>query len=382
MAAAAVRAGGPGEVQDRERRPVRGPAAQRRTGAAIIGDPRNDENLIIAGPARRVPAASTTGWSIWCGERRRRCRTTTCSPRRARLATLALPVADPARVPAADRRAGLVNDVLAQRPAVLPAAHRPGVHAGRVPDRRLPVRPQHGAAVVPRQLRPGDNGAAVLRLDLRPGAEGSADSDDLRGGSRAPRRFVGWQTFFDFGDGRRRDPNKLIDTKISTPLFQLPIVAIASGDPPTSLPQRNLLRHLTWSLPSGQALAAAMGTRRCPAGEMRRDRSRDICPAVPRVDAAVVLHPQGGARCWRRAHASARSAAASSPRCSSACCRPIPSSYVAATALAADAAGAGRQPGSLFRIVGSADRRGRRSAQSRTIACRHVALTDVAPNGS
>ena len=29
--------------------------------------------------------------------------------------------------------------------------------------------------------------------------------------------------------------------------------------PPVSLAERNLLRHLTWSLPSGQAIAAAMG---------------------------------------------------------------------------------------------------------------------------
>ena len=50
----------------------------------------------------------------------------------------------------------------------------------------------------------------------------------------------------------------MIDTKISTPLFNLPLGAIASGDAPTSLPQRNLLRHLTWSLPSGQAIARAM----------------------------------------------------------------------------------------------------------------------------
>jgi hypothetical protein len=35
--------------------------------------------------------------------------------------------------------------------------------------------------------------------------------------------------------------------------------AIASGTPPVSLMQRNLLRHLTWQLPSGQAIAGEMG---------------------------------------------------------------------------------------------------------------------------
>src|SRR4029078_10108193 len=50
-----------------------------------------------------------------------------------------------------------------------------------------------------------------------------------------------------------------IDTKTWTPLFDLPLRAIASHDTPQALPQRNLLRHLTWSLPSGQSIASAMG---------------------------------------------------------------------------------------------------------------------------
>jgi hypothetical protein len=103
----------------------------------------------------------------------------------------------------------------------------------------------------------GDGGKPFFALVFDPAATGS-DPSDLRGGCRAPRRFVGWQTFFDFGDGEVK-PNKLIDTKISTPLFNLPLGAIASHDPPTSLPQRNLLRQLTWKLPSGQRLAKEMG---------------------------------------------------------------------------------------------------------------------------
>jgi len=63
-------------------------------------------------------------------------------------------------------------------------------------------------------------------------------------------------------------PNKRIDTKISTPLFQLPLAAIASHDLPTALPQRNLLRHLTWSLPSGQAIAERMGIRPLAASQL------------------------------------------------------------------------------------------------------------------
>ena len=60
----------------------------------------------------------------------------------------------------------------------------------------------------------------------------------------------------------------MIDTKISTPLFELPLGAIASGDPPISLPQRNLLRQLTWSLPSGQDVAKAMGIAPLAPGQL------------------------------------------------------------------------------------------------------------------
>jgi hypothetical protein len=111
-----------------------------------------------------------------------------------------------------------------------------------------------------------------------PSQEGVPDSEDLRGGSRAPRRYIGWPTFFDFGDGDVRF-NKLIDTKISTPLFHLPLFAIASGDPPTSLAERNLLRHITWSLPSGQALAAEMGAPVVTPDEMAETGIGDIFPA-------------------------------------------------------------------------------------------------------
>ena len=87
----------------------------------------------------------------------------------------------------------------------------------------------------------------------------SDDRDDLLGGFPAPRRYIGWQTFFDFGDGQVKN-NKKVDTTISSVLFTLPVPAIApkTQTSPTVLPQRNLLRQLTWGLPSGQAVARAM----------------------------------------------------------------------------------------------------------------------------
>ena len=105
------------------------------------------------------------------------------------------------------------------------------------------------------------------RVEVPDGQNPTEDPGDLRGGVRSPRRFVGWQTFFDFGGAHSAatKPNKVIDTILSTPLFALPTSAIAHvpGSPgPLSLPQRTLLRHLTWSLPSGQAIARHLGVPR------------------------------------------------------------------------------------------------------------------------
>lgn len=106
----------------------------------------------------------------------------------------------------------------------------------------------------------GDNGEAFFGMIFDPAGEGQSDPVDLRGGTRAPRRFVGWQTFFDFGDGELRT-NKRIDSVLSTPLFQLPLQTIPDGSPPTSLATRNLLRHLTWEVPAGQRIAQTMGNQ-------------------------------------------------------------------------------------------------------------------------
>ena len=115
------------------------------------------------------------------------------------------------------------------------------------------------------QVRPGyianfagDNGAEFRKHLFNAALDPtSPDPDDLRGGCRAPRRFVDWPTFFDLGDGRAK-PNKRIDTKLSSILFQLPFVAPNQPTNPQSLATRNLLRHLTFALPSGQRVAKAM----------------------------------------------------------------------------------------------------------------------------
>lgn len=117
------------------------------------------------------------------------------------------------------------------------------------------------------QVRPGyrvNNGggggtpfeAFIFRADIDHAAE--TDPDDLSGGKRAVRRFVDWSIFFEgLGPGTKR--NKQIDTKLSSPLMNLPFNRPGlREEPPSSLAQLNLLRGLTFGLPSGQNVAALM----------------------------------------------------------------------------------------------------------------------------
>ena len=116
------------------------------------------------------------------------------------------------------------------------------------------------------------------------------DRDDLLGGFPAPRRYIGWQTFFDLGDGQVKN-NKKIDTTISSVLFTLPVPAIAphTQTSPTVLPQRNLLRQLTWGLPSGQAVAQLMGVDPLTPGDLS-DIGGVYAP-FRQFHAALVLRP-------------------------------------------------------------------------------------------
>lgn len=110
--------------------------------------------------------------------------------------------------------------------------------------------------------------AFVFDDTLNPDA---TDPEDLRGGKRAPRRFVDWQTFFDFGDGNVR-PNKRIDTHLSSVLMNLPGARAPSPGLPfdslQSLPARTLTRHVNFGLPSGQAIARRMNLRILSPGEL------------------------------------------------------------------------------------------------------------------
>ena len=242
------------------------------SGTAILGDPRNDEHVILAGLHAAFLLFHNNAVD-YVAERNRRVSTDEIFREARRLTTwhyqwmivhefLPQIIGQP-----------LVNDILARGRRF----YRPPSASCRSSSRARAI----ASATAWCGLRiartwPATTAAAVLRRSSSiPRRKAQLDPDDLRGGVRAPRRFIGWQTFFDFGDGNMRN-NKRIDTTLSTPLFQLPRSAIAGEGGPISLPQRNLLRHITWSLPSGQAIARAMrapvlSTRR-PAGSARARR--------------------------------------------------------------------------------------------------------------
>ena len=229
---------------------------------AIVGDPRNDENIVISGLQSAMIRFHNNVVDLVAARRRR---------------DDALDVyAEARRIVTWHYQWLIVNEFL---PLVIGRdrverllADRAGVFPSRVPF--VPVEFQ-GAAyrmghsmVRPsyrsnfngiRGADPAAAGTPFFAMIFDPAGDGQADPVDLRGFTRAPRRFIGWQTFFKF-DATSFRPNKRIDTTITTALFTLPVQTIAGTETnPTALPQRNLLRHVTWGIPSGQAIAAEIG---------------------------------------------------------------------------------------------------------------------------
>ncbi len=252
------------------------------SGRAIVADPRNDENLVVAGLQAAMLLAHNHAVD---------------------LVRQAQPDLDPDDVFDEARRqltwhyqwmilhefvpqvvdTSTFGDVLTNGRRY----YRPGMG-----DAYMPVEFQLAYRMGHSMVRPsyranftGNGGAPLFAFVFDPAESGAVDPGDMRGGLRSPRRFVGWSTFFRFpgleGDVR---PNKLIDTRLSTPLFDLPLGAIASGTPPTSLAERNLLRHLTWSAPSGQAIARAMQVPVLAPGDLA-----DLAAVHPRFDTSTPL---------------------------------------------------------------------------------------------
>jgi hypothetical protein len=109
------------------------------------------------------------------------------------------------------------------------------------------------------QVRPGYRVNANFAAPLFPATPDEAlNGQDLRG--RQPvtaARAVDWRQFF----GQGAQPGRLIDRRLSTPLLNLPDTVVGPGAPPArrSLAIRNIQRGFTFALPAGQTVARAMG---------------------------------------------------------------------------------------------------------------------------
>ena len=245
---------------------------RRADGTAIVGDPRNDENLIIAGlhcafaafHNRAVDRVRGEGLSGAADVFEAARRLTTWHYHWLVVTEFLPQIVGQDMVDRVLRR-GRRFYTPARGAAFMPVEFQTGTYRMG----HSMVRPSYRANLA------GDNGQPFFAFIFDPSQDGRPDPDDLRGGARAARRFIGWQTFFDFGDGQVK-PNKRIDTKISTALFHLPLGAIASHDAPTALAQRNLLRHLTWQLPSGQSVARAIGVTPIAGADLQELASLDV----------------------------------------------------------------------------------------------------------
>lgn len=238
-----------------------------RTMAAVIADPRNDENLMIAGLHAAFLLCHNKASELIESEGRRALHD---AFERARQLTtwhyqwMILHEFLPMSIGQA-----LTDDILRNGRKFFRRS------AGFIPVEfqgaafrfgHSQVRPSYRA-----NLAGNANGQPFFGMVFDPAGEGSRDPVDLRGNARAARRFVGWQTFFDFGGAHSADmrPNKLIDTNISTLLFHLPLNTIPGQERAVvALPQRNLLRHVTWQLPSGQSIAQHMGVPALTQGDL------------------------------------------------------------------------------------------------------------------
>ena len=235
-------------------------------GRAIIADPRNDENVIISGlQAAMILAHNRLVDEIRAAHPDVRLEDTFNTARRTLTWHYQWIILHE-----------FLPHIIGQPLAAALVTEGPHFYRPNMDDAFIPVEFQMAYRMGHSMVRPsyranftGNAGSPFFGMVFDPTQHDKADPDDLRGGVRSPRRFVGWTTFFRFpGFEADTRPNKRIDAHISTPLYDLPLGAIASGTPPTSLAERNLLRHLTWSLPSGQAIATAMNLPVLPSAHL------------------------------------------------------------------------------------------------------------------
>lgn len=219
-------------------------------GTALLGDPRNDENLIISqlhlamikfhnAVARRVKNSPPAAGGIFEAAQR---------VVRWHYQWLLVHEFIPAIV-----GQPLVSDVLTNGPKFYKPRHEPFI-----PVEFAVAAYRFGHS----QIRPGytinaEFGRPIFVNPPQP-VEPNELPNDLSGGRRIlPQQKIDWSGFFQIG-GSNPALGKRFDTELSPPLMNLPAFSNKAGDP-SSLAQRNLMRGVTFGLPCGQDVAGAMG---------------------------------------------------------------------------------------------------------------------------
>ncbi len=224
-------------------------------GRAIIGDPRNDENLIVCqlhvaflkfhnAAVDRVRAQGSAPGAVFEEARR-----LTRWHYQWMIVHDFLP-----RVIGRD----LLDRLLEERDGQ-PAKVRLDFYKPRNPNR--PMMPVEFSVAAYRfghsMVRPGYRmNAAAGGLFFGP----TPTDRNLNGGRPIPANLVvEWHNFFDLPGRPAAQRARRIDSRLSTPLFTLPASVIPPPDPRVSLAERNLLRGKRLGLPSGQRVAQELG---------------------------------------------------------------------------------------------------------------------------
>lgn len=244
-------------------------------GRALIGDPRNDENAILAQLHlvflklhNRVVADLRDGrhaghWSGHDGELFREAQ----------------------RIVRWHYQWVVARDFL---PRVLPAGHLEALLApaqGRARARRQPGRRPFAFDGAP--FMPAEFAAGAWRFGhtmVRPSYQVSARAPEVRlfatgpdpldpthlGGFRPlPARLaVDWSRFLELSPAAPPQPARRLDTRLAAPLTRLPPGVGPRGSAGRSLAWLNLTRGNALGLPSGQAVATALGTPVLPAAAL------------------------------------------------------------------------------------------------------------------
>jgi hypothetical protein len=129
----------------------------------------------------------------------------------------------------------------------------------------------------------------------------AGQGDSLVGFRRFPDNWaIDWRLFFKMGDAPPLGPERVqpaykIDTSLVSPLGTLP-PSVATMPP--SLPERNLLRGWRMALPSGQDVARAMGITPIPDANLRVGKATEADTPTNKVITSISPRFAGNAPLW------------------------------------------------------------------------------------